>query len=508
MGLCNAKPETAAGHTQPLTQRALRSTGASRTEPRAIDFSSADSSKWSFGEINYDGSYSYHIVPNFEKVEGSVAAGLEALKANPSVYDGLYYQSNVTSWPESQQSYTLVRRTGSGFTVRGQNGDGFTWVEAKYMALAPDVSVTPDAFTDSMSFHGESLGEPVCPGRGSGCADVPSLKIIGEVDPSDIAQGSVGDCWLLSAISALAEFDGTMARLFRKTPELGSMPHDGENRYIVTLWDLGSWSEVDIEIDERLCSRPDNKGLFGCTPSVDGELWVPYLEKAIAAHCGGWDKIDGGSCTHAFRLLTGSKLQYTFRDNGEGFLCMGALNPNSNTWEDLANSPHEGFRGLWPMPWPEVGGGGDRQLTLSPSDMFKRMAAWEQANFVMCCGTKSGSDTNDTDGIVDGHAYTILDVVANAGGTEFNMVKVRNPWGKGEFKSGKWDDDGPGWEEYPDVKDALKPVQANDGVFWVEMDEFFQYFHSIYLCAHDMRTMVTPDEEGELGSGSVTVLCG
>ena len=25
-----------------------------------------------------------------------------------------------------------------------------------------------------------------------------------------------------------------------------------------------------------------------------GELWVPYLEKAVAVHSGGWDKIDGG----------------------------------------------------------------------------------------------------------------------------------------------------------------------------------------------------------------------
>ena len=30
------------------------------------------------------------------------------------------------------------------------------------------------------------------PGRGQGVGDVPSLKIIGDVDPSDISQGGVG----------------------------------------------------------------------------------------------------------------------------------------------------------------------------------------------------------------------------------------------------------------------------------------------------------------------------
>ena len=56
--------------------------------------------------------------------------------------------------------------------------------------------------------------------------DVPSLKFVGDVDPSDISQGGVGDCWLLSGISSLAEFDGAIARLFRKTEGLERMPQD------------------------------------------------------------------------------------------------------------------------------------------------------------------------------------------------------------------------------------------------------------------------------------------
>ena len=48
-------------------------------------------------------------------------------------------------------------------------------------------------------------------------------------------------------------------------------------------------------IDESLCQSPFHKGqLLGSKPSEDGELWVPYLEKAFAIHCGGWDHIIGG----------------------------------------------------------------------------------------------------------------------------------------------------------------------------------------------------------------------
>ena len=45
---------------------------------------------------------------------------------------------------------------------------------------------------------------------------------------------------------------------------------------------------------------------------------------------------------------------------------------------------------------------------------------------------------------------------------------------------------GTGWAQYPEVKAELNPVHRDDGIFWVEKSEFFQYFHTIYLCAKDM----------------------
>jgi len=296
----------------------------------------------------------------------------------------------------------------------------------------------------------------------------------------------VGDCWLLSAMSALAEYDGAITKIFNGC-DPKSMPTDGDNKYVVNLFDLATWQRVQVVVDERLCSTPDGSGLLGCLPSKSGELWACYVEKAIAAHCGGWDKISGGQCTHAWRLLLGEKNTYTFKDSdGQGFGCFGTFNPNDNEWEPCANSPHEGFQGLWPMEWPEVGGGGSLDMRLSRNEMFERMCAWDDENYIMSAGTIAGSDSNDTDGIVDGHAYTILDCVNDVAGTEFDLIKVRNPWGKGEFQSGKWDDDGPGWDQYPQVKAALKPLGIDDGIFWLDKNEFFEHFTCVYVCAKDM----------------------
>lgn len=78
-----------------------------------------------------------------------------------------------------------------------------------------------------------------------------------------------------------------------------------------------------------------------------------------------------------------------------------------------------------------------------------------------------------------------------ADGTQLNLIKVRNPWGRKEFTKGQWADDGPGWNQHPDIKQKLNLVKADDGVFWVSMDEFEEYYNSVYLCACDMREFVS-----------------
>jgi hypothetical protein len=90
-----------------------------------------------------------------------------------------------------------------------------------------------------MIFHGRKIHseirKPVLPGRGMGCGDIPELKLMGKVGPEDIIQGSVGNCWLLSSISALAEFPGAIKKLFRKNRNIYDMPADAPNTYTITV---------------------------------------------------------------------------------------------------------------------------------------------------------------------------------------------------------------------------------------------------------------------------------
>mmetsp|Transcript_80283 Transcript_80283/g.233142 ORF Transcript_80283/g.233142 Transcript_80283/m.233142 type:complete len:677 (+) Transcript_80283:2381-4411(+) len=413
------------------------------------------------------------------------------VKAKPEVYFGCFwvkepYVGKAKVYPRTCTFF------GSGTGPFDNHPEAVCAMKAEFIALPAKCVVTPDRYTDAcLTQFGEYRLSSRSPGRQQGVADAPGLKVIGDVDPSDISQGEIGDCWLLSAISALAEFDGAIRQLFAGNGDLTALPKDDFNTYKVRLWDLAKWRPVDVEVDERLVWDDDAGELFGCKPTLDNELWPCILEKAIAAHCGGWGKIDGGQATHAWRLLTGCREVYTFQAGKDGKLgCFGTFNPNTSSWEQLANSPADSFRGLWPMEWPDIGGGGALGQTVHEKELFRRMCIWEDANFILCAGTKSGSDTEKTDGIVDGHCYSVLEVKENVGGSGIDMIKMRNPWGKQEFSSGGWGDDGPKWKQFPKVKAVCKPTIADDGIFWMCRDNFFKYFKVVYLCAHDMKAWI------------------
>ena len=294
----------------------------------------------------------------------------------------------------------------------------------------------------------------------------------------------------MSGISSLAEFDGAVKKLFRKSKNLNNRPLDGPNTYTVTLWDLSTWKEVDIVIDERLCAHPSLEGqLLSSKPSEDGELWVCYLEKALAAHCGGWDKITGGQCTHAWALMTGCKEQYTMKQNKSTgkYGCYARYNPMDKKWTKHTNSPHDSDGSIYRVAWPQVGGGGDKEKELTVEELFLRLCAWDDTNYIMGAGRSSqGSVGTLSEGMVDNHAYSVIEAKKGVAGTKIDLLKVRNPWGKGEIQNGMFDDDGPGWDKYPQIKKKLNPVVADDGIFWVTKEEFFEVYDTFYLSASNM----------------------
>jgi len=115
------------------------------------------------------------------------------------------------------------------------------------------------------------------------------------------------------------------------------------------------------------------------------------------------------------------------------------------------------------------------------------MIADADANdYLMCAGSHHGSDSDtDSSGVVQGHAYTLLSVKENVCDSGINLLQLRNPWGKGEWK-GDWSDESDLWDAHPDIAEECGHEVAVDGLFWMTWEDFTEHYSTIYLCKKSM----------------------
>lgn len=102
----------------------------------------------------------------------------------------------------------------------------------------------------------------------------------------------------------------------------------------------------------------------------------------------------------------------------------------------------------------------------------------------MVCSSSPGSDTQASEsGVVQGHAYTLLDAnVLNFKGQQIRLIKLRNPWGQGEYK-GIWSDHDPNWNQV-DTNEKKRlgfHLDKEDGIFFMPYDNFWNEFRSITI---------------------------
>ena len=114
---------------------------------------------------------------------------------------------------------------------------------------------------------------------------------------------------------------------------------------------------------------------------------------------------------------------------------------------------------------------------------------------------RSSGESKRPDGLVTGHAYSLIRVVETAAG--FRLVQLRNPWGRFEW-TGAWSDASPLWDEHPAVTLELRPERqvaegkTEDGTFWMDFESFCATFTDLECCdrstgLHDLALSVDSD---------------
>ena len=78
-------------------------------------------------------------------------------------------------------------------------------------------------------------------------------------------------------------------------------------------------------------------------------------------------------------------------------------------------------------------------------------------------------------GLVQGHAYTLLQVVQLTGKSNERLVRLRNPWGNTEW-FGEWSDSSKKWTTDFRKQCGMDSISNNnDGSFWMSFICFLTY---------------------------------
>jgi len=260
-------------------------------------------------------------------------------------------------------------------------------------------------------------------------------EIFKKIEPNDIKQGELGDCYFLCALSALAERPRLIDRLF----DVDFVNPYGF--YAIWLNINGIWKHIIL--DDYLPSKSFGNGqyLHPFAQTSENEIWPMLMEKAYAKAYGSYKRIDGGDPVSALRDLTGAPcMRFKLKQLSQGDM--------EDLWTNLYNA--------------------------------------EKNNYIMCTSTPAGNGREAAmqGGLYAGHAYSVisvLDAEYDEGGVRSTerIVQIRNPWGHGEW-TGLWRDNSLRWKVMKSK--GFKVEDKDDGVFWMSLQEFTSQFEDAGIC--------------------------
>ncbi|KAF0029274.1 hypothetical protein F2P81_018379 [Scophthalmus maximus] len=292
------------------------------------------------------------------------------------------------------------------------------------------------------------------------CKD-PRLFVDG-ISTRDLHQGSLGNCWMVAAISCLASEPSLWKKVIPDHAQQEWNPKRPDlyaGIFHFRFWRLGRWT--DVVVDDRLPVSGDGVLLF-CRSATPREFWSALLEKAYAKLNGCYEALEGGNTAEALIDFTG-----------------GVSEPLSPDREAL--SLHSDHRRTF----------------------FQTLArAHERKALITCSIRPAEGETVESAldcGLVRGHAYGITGVrkvregLLKAGGTSrLFMVRMRNPWGTTDW-TGAWSQRSQQWQQMSRAeREKVGLVVRDVGEFWMDFEDFCRYFTDVVVCRLVERALLWP----------------
>ncbi|GJN69961.1 hypothetical protein PLICBS_004013 [Purpureocillium lilacinum] len=277
--------------------------------------------------------------------------------------------------------------------------------------------------------------------------DKPQFYIEGPT-ANDVRQGRDGDCWLMSALCTLSNKKGLIERLCvahdQAVGVYGFVFHrDGEwISEIVDDFLYLTKSDYDESYTDRIlfdeCERVNpeeayrriyqsNSGsLYFAQCEHPQETWLPLLEKCYAKAHGDYAAIEGGFGGEGIEDLTGGVTSEIFTTD---------ILDKEQFWSELLRVNQEFLFGCSTGVWGE--------------------STWGERK-----------------GIMERHSYSVQRAVEIDGK---RLVRLKNPWGKGEWK-GPWSDGSKEWT--PEWLEKLGHRFGDDGDFWIAYEDLLRKYQA------------------------------
>lgn len=271
----------------------------------------------------------------------------------------------------------------------------------------------------------------------------PPCLFVGQIEPNDIDQGQLGNCYFLCALACLSEFPEVIKDCYAapQCPALGI--------YRVRMCKNGWWQVCTVD---DLLPTQRNVPVYAKNREEPNELWVSMIEKAYAKLHGSYAAIKAGDPAMALSDMVGGPY-LKFKEHPD--------------WE---SSPDAFFDYLQQCD------ADDHLMTLgtpgSDTTSYGGAPATTGAVDVEALAAKYKSV-----GLVTGHAFSLIRVKKYQ---DLRMCMVRNPWGNGMEWNGAWRDTDPSWT--PEMKKALDFYEGEDGTFWMEWSDVRKWFDNGAVC--------------------------
>jgi len=251
----------------------------------------------------------------------------------------------------------------------------------------------------------------------------------------DVLQGELGNCWFLSSLAAVAEFqNGRFVRALLPSQTTTSR----EGVYLVRLCLGGRWR--GIIVDDRLPCIGGGRYYkqLGYCVTRRLQLWASIIEKGFAKACGSYDALVGGEASEALSMFTG-----------------------------------------WPCTMIIF-----HRRDFNPDLLWAALCSSRDAEFLMTCSTKDVKSPS----LVPDHVYTLMDLfelpcstdVSGKEKQQVRLLKIRNPNERNKWQ-GAWSDNSPLWT--PQLRRQLGcPEGGTTGIFFMALGDFLEQFAHCTIC--------------------------